>query len=100
MNKHTPGPWYAYPNVLQVADKKYWFDDNGSRHGDTPNWVIDCINISDTHLIAAAPDLLAALQSACLALEQLIDIEAGSPAAFTVAKARAAIAKAEGKLCA
>lgn len=63
MSKHTPGPWYAYPNVLQVADKKYWFTDDGARHGDTPNMVIECARVADAHLIAAAPDLLQACQT-------------------------------------
>lgn len=62
MSKHTPGPWYARPLVLQVVDKKIWFDDAGARHGDTPNMVIDCNSVADTHLIAAAPELLAALE--------------------------------------
>ena len=62
MSKLTPGPWYAHPLTLQVVDKKMWFDEDGARHGDTPTMVIDCNSLADTHLIAAAPELLAALE--------------------------------------
>ena len=48
-------------------------------------------------LISSAPDLLAALESVTLAIEQLVDIKQGSPVAFSVRKARAAISKARGE---
>lgn len=51
----------------------------------------------NARLIAAAPDLLAALLSVTVALEQLVDIDPGSPAALSVSKARAAIAKGRGE---
>lgn len=63
MSGHTPGPWFARPSVLQVTDQKVWFDADGVRHGETPNMVIECNCVADTHLIAAAPDLLVALQA-------------------------------------
>lgn len=62
MSNHTKGPWYAHPLTLQVVDKKMWFDVDGVRHGDTPNMIIECNSVADTHLIAAAPDMLKALE--------------------------------------
>lgn len=69
VGKHTPGPWYAYPNVLQVADKHFWFDVDGSRHGETPNMIIECPDIETTRLVAAAPDLLQSCRGMLHALE-------------------------------
>lgn len=71
--KHTPGPWYAHPLTLQVVDKKMWFDEHGARHGDTPNMVIDCNSVADTHLIAAAPEMLSALKAALPILDRAFE---------------------------
>jgi hypothetical protein len=88
------------PNVLQVADKKVWFDCDGARFGDTPNMVIDCASVADTHLIAAAPALLEALQNYSLPVD-LENIhqsmaEFGERAVQIELQRRAAIAKAQG----
>lgn len=99
--KHTPGPWFSYPKSLQVADKRFWFAEDGSRHGETPNMVIDCMTEADCHLIAAAPDLLEALQAVlailpvCPQNTGIAGIEARYNCA--VVGARAAIAKATGE---
>jgi len=76
MRKHTPGPWYAHPSTLQVVDKKMWFDENGARHGDTPNMVINCNSAADTHLIAAAPEMLSALKSVLPLLDLAFEYDA------------------------
>ena len=98
---HTPGPWTIAPyhslgaeqdiiapngqRVCSVAGSKS-FDE------DTNEWIEP-----DAHLIAAAPDLLAALKVCADRLEANRD-EWGSVRHKTeVAQARAAIEKAEGK---
>lgn len=100
-SKHTPGPWYSMPYSLQVTDKKMWFDEDGSRHGDTPNMILDCLTEADCHLIAAAPDMLAALQGYVDAFEHhfITNTHGARDFDFTghiAAQARAAIAKATG----
>ena len=94
MTKHTPGPWYAHPLTLQVVDKKMWFDEYGARHGDTPTMVIDCNSLADTHLIASAPELLAALELAESAYRLNVVAE-GEPSSILDAMQKA-IAKAKG----
>ena len=89
MSAHKIGPWFAYPKSLQVADKRFWFAEDGSRHGETPNMLIDCMTEAECHLIAAAPDLLEALQ---LALPHLEAVALKDNAAYALA--RAALAKA------
>ena len=89
MSKHTPGPWYAHPATQQVVDKEMWFDEHGARHGDTPNMVIDCNSVADTHLISAAPDMLAAL-------EHILGGALSLPR-FAEEQASAAVAKAKGE---
>ncbi len=59
MTEHTPGPWHVsqWANFVRKAD------------GDWPAWNICELNdavgnmAANAHLIAAAPDLLAALES-------------------------------------
>ena len=91
--QHTPGPWFIEQRT----------DDNGATHcritaSDGHGWsgnrymsVSGCIDEHDARLIAAAPELLEALQSV---LDNCLDSE-GLCAAH--AKARAAIAKATGE---
>jgi hypothetical protein len=97
MNKHTPGPWNPY------------FDETYGVLGPDKGRVAICMNLKGAHglagrrhgdevaanarLIAAAPDLLEALQG----MESLAtDVRRDDPAA-DLAKARAAIAKATGE---
>ena len=86
MSKHTPGPWTAIPDTQ-----------DGSRE----NWYVltdkeDALSLGlsepDAHLIAAAPDLLAALK------EIVAGISVGTnPDHPWIKEARAAIAKAEAR---
>jgi hypothetical protein len=86
--KHTPGPW-------EVRS-----DDSGQHHwitpvvgggygcaGDRYMAVSGCIDVNDARLIAAAPDLLAALQGVVRVADRATD---------EFDAARAAIAKATG----
>lgn len=85
---HTPGPWFAAGRVIEDA------------HGNAIAMVNlaapDDVAHANANLIAAAPDLLRLaidVQWALNDLDDFTEIEAlGS-------KARAAIAKAEGKSC-
>ena len=95
MSNHTPGPW-------SICNDGFVYDKNGERvcspHSTLPggerykqhrkSWQ------QNARLIAAAPDLLAALKGA-VACEEHYD---GQIAAW-VAEAHAAIAKAEGTIC-
>ena len=92
MNKHTPGPWqYSFEGgtVAFIVETdgttvaKLSVTENSTAHSALP---------ANARLIAAAPDLLAALKAAVDLMEQ------EDFATLTlVPKFRAAIAKAEGK---
>ena len=105
--KHTPGPWTSENRSFQHDT----FDgipiiEAGTGYGIASAWQVDNIKASDTqranaHLIAAAPDLLAALK---VMLANEIALAESGDAGFWdpettdhVKQARAAIAKAEGK---
>jgi len=97
MSKHTPGPWTYY-----LASKHY---PNGSDndygrivwaigHGEvaqTPGRLLDTEDEANARLIAAAPDLLEALEQ----VVNLLDYDDDSLGARMVA--RAAILKATGE---
>ena len=90
--KHTPGPWFVTPDGFRVTDKPVWFDQDGSRHGETPNIVIFAETQANARLIAAAPELLEALVN-------LLRVHEGEGGTKYHAGdiARAAIAKATGQ---
>jgi hypothetical protein len=88
MSKHTPGPWYIDPIKAHA---------NGNRRimaeQCTPVAVVPDHLVADARLIAAAPDLLEALQ-------QVVHEWDTNPNVITYAElmraSRAAIAKATG----
>ncbi|WP_236547270.1 hypothetical protein [Enterobacter roggenkampii] len=93
--KHTPGPWSV--NVIG----QHW-NNKSLKHievtfGQDGECICDTVyNPSDANLIAAAPDLLEALQNATRVLE------AGKNVKFpdwieTIQKSKAAISKALGE---
>jgi hypothetical protein len=92
MSKHTPGPWFAKadPNSSSRDDWVIGIE------GGTIDEVAVCSK-RDAALIAASPDLLAALRS----IVNLWDHHASAHGDGTIfplhVAARAAIAKAEGK---
>jgi hypothetical protein len=92
-NKHTPGPWTLHPTALHPAVRSVGTPDTGPRRictvGTMNGHPVDKAN---ARLIAAAPELLEALQN-------IIDsIDKGHAAILCplAAAARAAIAKATG----
>ena len=95
MSAHTPGPWRALRNCLGAAITIY--DERDRPIATTAsNGSVETMAMhrsgevaANAQLLAAAPELLAALQSA---LTILVD----SVGDFDIAKAEAAIAKATG----
>lgn len=95
MNKHTPGPWIA--NVVNAWPEQVGCCPLIGRPYSISfgsNNVAAAVTIEDAILIAAAPDLLEALQGLLRGIANGPD-EAN--AAMLVAKARDAINKATGK---
>ena len=99
MSKHTPGPWKAVPRDVD-ADKPGNMD-IGESSG--LGWDIEgppepqlrgqFAKGSDAQLIAAAPDMLAALNTA---VSEMRDWHPNHPSMSQILDA---IAKAEGKQC-
>lgn len=90
-SKHTPGPWYhRSPTgfVGTVADSIMV----ASVYGDDPNCREDGRQIANARLIAAAPEMLEALQ----AFEAHYPLGVNPFLDDAFRSARAAIAKAEG----
>ena len=90
MSKHTPGPWQTSIDGERVLDN-------------TESFVANCkptdsafpMNKANARLIAAAPELLAALKVLTLDAAVKSWLEAHDPKA--IEQARAAIARAEGR---
>lgn len=114
MSEHTPGPWKIRREVLQPLPgcERFGTDeaiagidtewDHGQLHGPMPivttgsgvhGTHADILREEDAHLIAAAPDLLAACEAA-LELDDGSQTGIGSHLAGVL---RAAIAKAKGQ---
>jgi type VI protein secretion system component VasF len=95
---HTPGPWWAYCDddacsyrikTVPTEQREYW---NGHEVATLPMKKLGDSLSADAHLIAAAPDLLAALEATRIVLAE------HEPHPLPVlAQVLAAIAKAKGK---
>ena len=81
--QHTPAPW-----ELRRSVRGYWFIDHEQGGEGYTLTKLDC-NEADARLIAAAPDLLAAL-------EELLNALPSATTHPAIKAARAAIAKATG----
>ncbi len=98
--KHTPGPWQVNHN-----DPLHVCDADGESRGCSPIAFVQVANDgrwaarANARLIAAAPDLLEALQSVLFTLEQEGDSSVIAPAyrAHLAAEIRAAIRAATGE---
>ena len=87
---HTLGPWRAYDNYVEIPGKPLIYIE-------TDNPMLGDSSV-DTALIAAAPDLLAALKALLLDIEEYQRINhLGGEQNHAQVIARAAIAKAEGR---
>lgn len=97
MSKHTPGPWRVEHSAPEEGFDAWVIDD--PTHGYTIATVADTFNkrsenAANAHLIAAAPEMLAALKEY---VRDYGDNEDGD-SQLMAEKARAAIAKAEGRI--
>lgn len=62
MIKHTPGPWSAVPSVPEEGSECFWLrSGNGAQLGSI-NGPQNDEQTANANLVAAAPDLLAALE--------------------------------------
>lgn len=87
--QHTPGPWVVFAGTIIQDEKERTIVALDESHA----CGLDFYEIrSNARLIAAAPELLASLREMCAALE-----DTNSGAYRTLADAKAAIAKAEGR---
>jgi len=96
MNKHTPGPWYVADTKIRTSinsEHKHIAMVNYSYRGIESD-VMGEEHEANARLIAAAPDLLAALQGL---LRGIFDGPDEADAAMLIAKARDAVNKAIGK---
>jgi hypothetical protein len=114
-SKHTPAPWtlrdtgrdieinppslfYADPNYEALKDRMpstpcvalVRFVKSGARRGESPRYYPSQADRANASLMAASPDLLAAL-------EQLLAAQGTAGYAEAVGVARSAIAKARGQ---
>lgn len=115
MSKHTPSPWVWMADELDHVPidirtyKSPGFYANAELRGESGDPVIVCgeydvlgfgeSRIPNALLLAAAPDLLAALQGFVLNEKQINDPQFEGVQERLMALARAAIAKAEGSPC-
>lgn len=98
MNKHTPGPWRMHRHHKPISNQWIFQVVTDEEYGEivagtctNPQRPED-VREADAHLIAAAPDLLEALEN-CVDLIELISPIEGDE----IRRARAAIAKARGE---
>jgi hypothetical protein len=93
MSKHTPGPWFVHPQQAEGCFPTRHYI-GAKPDGAGPYWLASTDgNETNAALIAAAPELLAALRKVVAG----VDEHEGWQMASTIAEARAAIAKAEGE---
>ena len=99
--KHTPGPWVYRHSFDSAARRDIWTATDATGHRELvatiPDAEGDHIN-ADARLIAAAPDLLAALEAltACASMSGPAGTTAYLISNERMQAARAAIAKATG----
>jgi len=105
--QHTPGPWKQAANERIKGEGWMWIIDNAGRmvakvntiHPDMQRQAGDFEQESaNARLIAAAPELLAALEVAELYLVKMVadDTQTAIPPANALRVVRAAIAEAKG----
>ncbi len=101
--QHTPGPWFAVNDGTSIHDRLTRFDEYGARIGETPNAIADIYTMprlgereANARLIAAAPELVAALKSLSEAVRDAGKEGTAGNLAHAEVQARATLAKAEG----
>src|SRR5262245_18393193 len=99
---HTPGPWRYSLGDGHYAGQADWAISTDTDSPEISGVAHNIIDENDARLIAAAPDLLAALKASLDALHYIATLDSAPKATRQLAerdlaKASAAIAKAEGK---
>lgn len=94
--KHTPGPWHV--GVRQPNSDKFVYGADGEEVANCDRLTnFPDVNLANARLVAAAPDLLEALE----ACESLLSAKAGKDPrvwrSVPMTLARSAIAKAKGE---
>lgn len=96
MNKFTPGPWQQVSRNINDLERTFHGVRAGSFYFDIPT---SC-ELSDARLIAAAPDLLEALEDAVADYDAWMkdaDVTPNEYLQAWTAKARTAISRARGE---
>ena len=96
MSKHTPGPWRAVHHGYNLAIRAGDIIDPLAYFPNAESFD-PAATEANARLIAAAPELLAALRLCVLKFSQLLDTGMTLGMARALDEARAAIAKAEGQ---
>ncbi len=91
MSKHTPGPWTHGPESRDICGP----DDESVASAAT--WRPESEEVANARLIAAAPELLAALETLLTAVDDAVDVEAQASWQGAATDAEIAIAKAKGE---
>jgi hypothetical protein len=103
MSRHTPGPWLVRQRDYYRDQYEIGLSDfdglikglSGTRNGhDGYMHVSGCMSAADAHLMAAAPDLLEALE---MMIADFGDYPAADRPVLAFERARDAIAKAKGE---
>ena len=104
---HTPGPWSVVGEQANFAgylltsynDQRHIYSAVDKKSGGTGCVAVVASSSANAHLIAAAPELLAALQTCRNVLAGIAvgDLDTVRPDSRALAAARAAIAKAQGE---
>lgn len=97
--KHTPGPWKQYGLAVRAGNRNVCSNVNAAKSGLNITEQVDAAS-ANARLIAAAPDLLGALQSIEMRLDAYSDADRDMPtdSVFVCREvARAAIRKALGE---
>ena len=93
--QHTPGPWRAVPTT-RAGNGLAWRDIVSDGTAFAPSYVAEALDC-DAALIAAAPDLLAALIAFDDAFSHYCEGDPDSDEVSALYQAREAIAKATGE---
>lgn len=91
---HTPGPWLADSGSIVSVTRMIIADCFSAIYRNSPP-MSDEVMVANARLIAAAPDMLAALK-ALVVHDEADDSRRGLPPCMELVDAHAAIAKAEG----
>jgi hypothetical protein len=95
MSQHTPGPWQVDAedsDLFHQDEARFWINADGLQHIGYVDGPRTAERIANARLIAAAPDLLAALKAIEFQVRQGKVFERDA----CITQARAAIAKAIG----